>query len=72
MLGERVPAIESGRGVAFTMPTVMANFPNTQTVTVPVTDLEPGGVLLAWRADDRDPLVEAFVGSAREGVAARR
>lgn len=45
---EWVPAIEAGRGVAYTMPTVMANFPNTQIVTVPVADLEPGAVLLAW------------------------
>jgi DNA-binding transcriptional LysR family regulator len=64
---EWVPAIESGRGVAFTMPTVMANFPNTQIVTRPVTDIEPGGVLLAWRAADTDPLVAAFVASARSG-----
>jgi DNA-binding transcriptional LysR family regulator len=66
---EWVPAIEGGRGVAFTMPTVMANFPNTQITTRPVTDLEPGAVLLAWRRDDRDPIVQAFVRSAREGLA---
>jgi hypothetical protein len=34
-----------------------------------VTDLEPGAVLLAWRRDDRDPIVQAFVRSAREGLA---
>jgi DNA-binding transcriptional LysR family regulator len=62
---EWVPAIEAGRGVAFTMPTVMANFPNTQIATVPVSDLEPGSVLLAWRADDTDPTVNAFISSAR-------
>ncbi len=62
---EWVPAIEAGRGVAFTMPTVMENFPNTEIVTVPVTDLEPGSVHLAWRTDDADPVVAAFVASAR-------
>ncbi len=67
---EWVPAIEAGRGVAFTMPTVMANFPNTQIATRPVTDLEPGAVLLAWRAEDRDPIVRAFVASARQTMAA--
>ena len=67
---EWVPAIESGRGVAFTLPTVMDNFPNTQIVTRPVTDIEPGGVLLAWRAEDTDPLVRAFVASARSGSGA--
>jgi len=62
---EWVPAIESGHGVAFTMPTVMENFPNTEIVTVPITDLEPGSVRLAWRTDDADPVVAAFVASAR-------
>jgi hypothetical protein len=37
---------------------------------MPVVDLEPGGVLLAWRAEDRDPVVAAFVRSARETLAA--
>lgn len=62
---EWVSAIETGRGVAYTMPTVIANFPNTEITTVPVTDLEPGSVLLAWRSDDADPVVAAFVASAR-------
>jgi DNA-binding transcriptional LysR family regulator len=62
---EWVPAIETGRGVAFTMPTVMANFPNTEIVTRPVVDLEPGGVALAWRRGDDDPLIAAFVRAAR-------
>lgn len=62
---EWVPAIEAGRGVAYTMPTVMANFPNTEIVTAPVTGLEPGSVLLAWRTEDADPVVAAFVASAR-------
>ncbi len=63
-------AIESGRGVAFTMPTVMANFPNTRIATRPVTDLEPGGIVLEWRSDDDDPIVRAFVASARQSLAA--
>lgn len=66
---EWVPAIEAGRGVAFTMPTVMANFPNTEITTRPVVDLEPGAVLLAWRRNDRDPIVAAFVRTTREALA---
>lgn len=62
---EWVPAIESGLGVAFTMPSVMANFPNTEIATVPVTDLEPARLVLAWRRDDPDPIVAAFVESSR-------
>jgi DNA-binding transcriptional LysR family regulator len=67
---EWVPAIEAGLGVAFTMPTVMANFPNTEIVTRPVVDLERGAVLLAWRRDDTDPAVAAFVRAAQEALAA--
>ena len=66
---EWVSAIESGRGAAFTMPTVMANFPNTRIATRPVTDLEPGGIVLAWRSGDDDPIVRAFVASARQSLA---
>ena len=65
---EWVPAIEAGRGVAFTMPTVMANFPNTLITTRPVIDLEPGAVLLAWRRDDRDPVVAAFARATHEAL----
>ena len=68
---EWVPAIESGRGVAFTLPTVMANFPNTEIVTRPVVDVEPGAVLVAWHRDDRDPIVAAFVRTARETLGTR-
>ena len=62
---EWVPAIEAGRGVAFTMPRVMANFPNTEITTRPVVDIEPGAILLEWRREDSDPLVEAFVQGPR-------
>ncbi|HEX2882974.1 MAG TPA: LysR substrate-binding domain-containing protein [Candidatus Limnocylindria bacterium] len=67
---EWVAAIESGRGVAYTLPAVMANFPNTEITTRAITDLEPGAVLLAWRGDDRDPAVAAFVRAAHESLAA--
>lgn len=63
---EWIPAIEAGRGVAFTMPRVMANFPNTEITTRPVVDIEPGSVLLAWRHEDSDPVVQAFVREARD------
>lgn len=62
---EWVSAIESGRGVAYTMTAVMENFPNTEIVTAAVSELEPGSVHLAWRTDDADPVVAAFVVSAR-------
>jgi DNA-binding transcriptional LysR family regulator len=61
---EWVAAIESGRGMAFTMPTVMRNFSTARIVVVPVDDLPPAVVLLAWRTGDDDPLTKAFVRAA--------
>jgi DNA-binding transcriptional LysR family regulator len=58
---EWVAAIESGRGMAFTMPTVMRNFTTARIVVVPVDDLPPAVVLLAWRTGDDEPLTKAFV-----------
>jgi DNA-binding transcriptional LysR family regulator len=65
---EWVTAIEAGRGHAFTMPTVMQNFTTARLRVVPVEDLPPAAVLLAWRSDDPEPLVGAFVAEARRVV----
>lgn len=67
---EWVTAIEAGRGFAFTMPTVMRNFATARVTVVPVADLPPATVLLAWPASNPDPLATAFVASAREVAAA--
>ena len=61
---EWVTAIEAGRGVAFTMPTVMQNFTTARVRVIPVEGLPPAEVLLAWRSDREEPLVRAFVESA--------
>ena len=61
---EWVTAIESGRGFAFTMPTVMRNFATARMSVIPVADLPPAAVLLAWRTANHDPLVAAFVQTA--------
>ena len=61
---EWVTAIEAGRGVAFSMPTVMQNFTTARVRVIPVEDLPPAEVLLAWRSDRDEPLVRAFVESA--------
>jgi DNA-binding transcriptional LysR family regulator len=68
---EWVTAIESGRGFAFTMATVMENFTTARVRVLPVQDLPPAAVLLAWRTSDADPLVTAFVESALSTLAAR-
>ena len=62
---EWVTAIEAGRGVAFTMPTVMQNFTTARIKVVPVAGLKPAEVLLAWRTDRSDALVKAFVRAAQ-------
>ena len=66
---EWVPAIETGRGVAFSLPTLVADYLPPQIVAVPVIDVEPGSVLFAWWVEGADPLVEAFVGAVRETLA---
>ena len=67
---EWVTAIEAGRGFAYTMPTVMQNFTTARVKVVPVSDLEPAAVLLAWRSASPDPLVKALVGVALDVMAA--
>ena len=66
---EWVPAVESGRAVGYTLPTLAADYLPPQIVTVPIVDVEPGSVLLAWLAEGADPLVEALVGAVRETLA---
>ena len=62
---EWVTAIESGRGHAFTMPTVMRNFATARVVVVPVDGLPSAEILLAWHASNSDPLVRALVSTAQ-------
>ena len=62
---EWVPAIEAGRGVAFTMPAVMQNFRTARLAVVPVEGLPAAEVLLAWRPDRADALIEAVVATGR-------
>jgi DNA-binding transcriptional LysR family regulator len=61
---EWVTAIEAGRGVAFTMPTVMQNFTTARITVLPVSGLPPAEVLLAWRTNVSDPVIEAFLGAS--------
>jgi hypothetical protein len=48
----------------------MRNFATARVTVVPVADLPPATVLLAWPASNPDPLATAFVASAREVAAA--
>ena len=61
---EWVTAIEAGRGAAFTMPSVMENFTTARITVLPVEDLPPADVLLAWRRHRFGPLVQQFIRAA--------
>ena len=65
---EWVTAIESGRGVAYTMPTVMQNFTTARVTVVPVVGLPAAEVVMAWRRDRSDGLVQAFIRTARDAA----
>ena len=67
---EWVTAIELGRGAAFTMPTVMRNFTTARVSVLPIDDLPPAAVLLAWRTASPDPLARSLVAVALEVMAA--
>lgn len=69
---EWVPAVESGRGVLATLPTLVADYLPPQIATVPIVDIEPGSVLFAWPAESPDPLVEPLVAAVRETLAGER
>lgn len=63
---EWVTAVEAGRGVAYTMPTVMQDFANRHIAAVPVEGLGVASLVMAWQAAHADPLVDAFVSHARQ------
>lgn len=60
----------SGHAAGYTLPTLAADCLPPTIVTVPVVDIEPGLILLAWPSITVDPLVDAFVSSVREALAA--
>jgi DNA-binding transcriptional LysR family regulator len=66
---EWLPAVESGRGVGYTLPTLAVDYLPPQIAMVPVVDVEPGSVLLAWPAESADPLVDALVAAAQATLA---
>lgn len=65
---EWVPAVESGRGVMFSLPTLAVDYIPPQIAIVPVIDIEPGSVVLAWSTENQDPLVAAFVDAVQESL----
>ena len=65
---EWVPVVRAGRAIGYTLPTLAAEYLPSEIVMVPIVDVEPGEVLLAWPAD-ADPLVHRFVSTVEATVA---
>lgn len=65
---EIVEYVRTGRGVAFLPDAVCTMFPRPGITYVPVTDLPPGQVALAWPAGRRTPLVRALANAARQSL----
>ncbi len=57
---EIVEYVRTGRGVAFLPAAICAMFPRPGITYVPVTDLPPGQVALAWQAGRRTPLISTL------------
>ncbi len=65
---EIVEYVRTGRGIAFLPAVVCAMFPRPGIAYVPVTDIPPGQVALAWAAGRRTPLVEGLAEADRRTV----
>ncbi|HEV3169571.1 MAG TPA: LysR substrate-binding domain-containing protein [Actinocrinis sp.] len=65
---EIVEYVRTGRGVAFLPAVVCAMFPRPGIAYVPVTDIPPGQVALAWAAGRRTPLVDGLAEAAQQTV----
>ncbi len=63
-----VPAVASGRAVGFSLPTLVGDYLPPDIVTVPVVDIEPGSVLLAWPSSTAEEVVHMFVSTVREAL----
>ncbi|MBT2416498.1 LysR family transcriptional regulator [Streptomyces sp. ISL-22] len=63
--------VRGGRGIAFVPNSVAAAFPRSDIGYVPVANVPPGQVALAWNGSRRSPLVTSFVEAVRAGARAR-
>ncbi|KUM79192.1 LysR family transcriptional regulator [Streptomyces curacoi] len=63
--------VRGGRGIAFVPNSVAAAFPRSDIAYVPVADVPPGQVALAWNGSRHSPLITSFVEAVRAGARAR-
>lgn len=61
----KVETVAAGTGLVFLPMSVARVHHRKDVVAVPVTGLPESQVGLAWRAEDPDPLIEAFIGIVR-------
>jgi len=64
-LDEKLEAVAAGRGVAFATEAAPRYAPGPDVRYVPVTDLSPSQLVIAWRGDRVTPLVLDFVEAAK-------
>jgi len=62
---EAIETVAAGTGVVIVPASVARLFHRKDVVARPVADLSPTTVGLAWRVDDEDPRVQAFIGIVR-------
>jgi len=65
---EIVEYVRTGRGVAFLPTAITTRFPRPGIAYVPVADIPPGQVALAWAAERRTPLVAALAQAAAQAA----
>jgi DNA-binding transcriptional LysR family regulator len=63
---EIVEHIRAGHGIVFLPAPVAAAFPRRDIAYVPVSDVPPGRIVLAWQAGRRSSLITALAEAARE------
>jgi DNA-binding transcriptional LysR family regulator len=66
---EVVEYVKAGRGVIFLPRAICEAFPRAEVSYVPVTDIPPGDIALAWSATQHSPLVAALAQAATEHLA---
>lgn len=62
---DAIEVAASGGGVVIVPASIARLFHRKDVVTVPVPELEPTKVGIAWRIDDEDPRVQTFIGIVR-------
>jgi DNA-binding transcriptional LysR family regulator len=63
-LAQLLEVVALGQAIAFVPASTARRYPRTDVAYVPVTDLSPSGLVVAWPQASRSPAVAAFVRTA--------